>query len=183
MPSSYAVVVVGGGDVAMDACRVARRLPGCEEVKILYRRGPDEIPARRIELEGAIAEGIEFIYNTQPVAVESRGDGLVVRCVETTLGEPEADGRLRPRNVEGSEHSIECGLVIASVGQKGVCQELDEIGMMLPDRVRTSFGTMRTDDAKVFAAGDGAFAIKYDDGDSERRVKKRYVAALSEKEY
>ena len=54
------VVVIGGGDVAMDACRVAKRLPGCRHVKVVYRRGPDEIPARRDELEGAIKEGIEF---------------------------------------------------------------------------------------------------------------------------
>ena len=52
------VVVVGGGDVAMDACRVAKRLPGCKDVKVIYRRGPDEIPARAIELEGANKEGI-----------------------------------------------------------------------------------------------------------------------------
>ena len=151
------VVVIGGGDVAMDACRVARRLPGCEEVKVIYRRGPDEIPARRIEMEGAIKEGIEFIYHTQPVSVEPRGDGLALRCVETTLGEPDPDGRRRPIDVAGSEHDIDCGMVIASVGQKGVCQELDKIGMMLPDRVRAEFTNMRTEDPQVFAAGDGAF--------------------------
>ena len=151
------VVVVGGGDVAMDACRVARRLPGCEEVKVLYRRGPDEIPARRIELEGAIEEGVEFVYHTQPVSVHSRDEGVVLRCVETTLGEPGEDGRRRPVHVDGSEHDYESGMVIASVGQKGVCEELDSIGMMLPDRVRADFGTMRTSDPKVFAAGDGAF--------------------------
>ena len=151
------VVVVGGGDVAMDACRVARRLPGCEHVQVLYRRGPEEIPARPIELEGAIAEGIEFVYHTQPVAVESRGDGLALRCVRTELGEPEADGRRRPVNVPGSEHDFECGLVIASVGQKGVCDELDELGMMRPDRIDADFDSMRTTDPKVFAAGDGAF--------------------------
>ena len=61
------VIVVGAGDVAMDACRVAKRLPGCEHVQVLYRRGPDEIPARKDELWGAIEEGIEFVYNVQPV--------------------------------------------------------------------------------------------------------------------
>ena len=151
------VMVVGGGDVAMDACRVARRLPDCEEVTVIYRRGPDEIPARRIELEGAIAEGIEFVYNTQQVSIAARCDGLVLRCVKTEAGEPDEDGRRRPVAVATSEHDIECGMVIASVGQKGVCEELDEIGMMLPDRVRTRWDDMRTDDEKVFAAGDGAF--------------------------
>ena len=151
------VVVVGGGDVAMDACRVARRLPGCGHVTVIYRRGPDEIPARRIELEGAVAEGIEFVYHTQQVSVAGHGDGLRLRCVKTGLGEPDESGRRSPVAVAGSEHEIECGMVIAAVGQKGVCGELDGIGMMLPDRVRTRWETMRTDDPKVFAAGDGAF--------------------------
>ena len=151
------VVVVGGGDVAMDACRVARRLPGCEHVTVIYRRGPEEIPARRIELEGAVAEGIEFVYNTQQVSVAGDGEGLRLRCVKTEAGEPDESGRRSPVAVPGSEHEIECGMVIAAVGQKGVCAELDRIGMMLPDRVRTRWETMRTDDPRVFAAGDGAF--------------------------
>ena len=90
------VVIIGGGDVAMDACRVAKRLPGCKYVKVIYRRGPNEIPARAIELKGAIEEGIEFIYNTQQVAVEPRDMELGLRCVKTELGEPDSDGRRRP---------------------------------------------------------------------------------------
>jgi len=86
------VVVIGGGDVAMDACRAALRLPGCTTVKVVYRRGPEEIPARKIELEGAVKEGIEFIYNTRQVAVEGAGQGLVLRCVKTEPGAPDADG-------------------------------------------------------------------------------------------
>ncbi len=151
------VVVVGGGDVAMDACRVAKRLPGCNHVKVIYRRGPEDIPARRIELEGAIEEGIEFIYSTRQVAVEARGNTLALKCVNTAPGEPDEDGRRRPVTVPGSEHEIECGMVIAAVGQKGECEDLDQRGMMLPDRVRTDWDGMRTDDAQVFAAGDGAF--------------------------
>ena len=151
------VVVIGGGDVAMDACRVALRLPGCERVKVVYRRGPEEIPARAIELEGAIKEGIEFIYNTQQVAVVTDGGGLALRCVQTRPGEPDEDGRRRPVVVEGTEHDIACGMVIAAVGQYAASDELDQAGMMASDRVRAEFGGMRTDDPKVFAAGDGAF--------------------------
>ena len=151
------VVVVGGGDVAMDACRAALRLPGCEKVKVIYRRGPDEIPARKIELEGAVAEGIEFIYNTQQISIDAGNDGLKLRCVKTEAGEPDEDGRRSPVVVGGSEHDIACGMVIAAVGQQGKCAELDEKGMMLTDRVRTDWDGMRTDDPKVFAAGDGAF--------------------------
>ena len=151
------VVVVGGGDVAMDACRVAKRLPGCKHVKVIYRRGPAEIPARKIELEGAIEEGVEFIYHTQQTEIVKRGNGLAVRCVQTTLGDPDESGRRAPVNVPGTEHDIACGMVIASVGQEGLCDDLDRRGMMLSDRVRTDWDTMRTADSKVFAAGDGAF--------------------------
>jgi NADPH-dependent glutamate synthase beta subunit-like oxidoreductase len=151
------VVVIGGGDVAMDACRVARRLPGCKRVKVVYRRGPEEIPARRIELEGAVKEGIEFIYNTRQVEVVANGQGLRLRCVKTEPGAPDPDGRRRPVDVAGTEHDIACGMVIASVGQYAACDELDTRGLMAGDRVEADFGAMRTADPKVFAAGDGAF--------------------------
>ncbi len=151
------VVVVGGGDVAMDACRAALRLPGCKNVKVIYRRGPDEIPARKIELEGAIEEGIEFIYFTQQVAVEENNGTLKLKCVKTVLGDKGEDERLQPKLEEGSEHEIECGMVIAAVGQKGECDDLANHDLMDVDRVRTDWDTMRTKDEKVFAAGDGAF--------------------------
>ena len=151
------VLVVGSGDVAMDACRVAKRLPGCKNVKVLYRRGPDEIPARQDELRGAIAEDIEFVYYTQPVEVIASDDSVTLRCVKTELGEPEADGRRRPINVVGSEHEFTCGMVITAVGQKGECTDLDNRGMMRDDIVVTEWDNMCTDDPKVFAAGDGAF--------------------------
>jgi NADPH-dependent glutamate synthase beta subunit-like oxidoreductase len=147
------VLVIGGGDVAMDACRVAKRLPGVKDVKVIYRRDYEAMPARREELQGAIDEGIEIVYNTQPVEVV---DGAL-RCVRTELGEPDEDGRRRPINVEGSEHDIECGLVIAAVGQKTECAELEERGLMDWDRVKTRLDGMITEDDRVFAAGDGAF--------------------------
>jgi NADPH-dependent glutamate synthase beta subunit-like oxidoreductase len=151
------VVVVGAGDVAMDACRAALRLPGCEHVRVLYRRGPDEIPARRDELEGAIAEGIEFVYNVLPVGVAGRNGGLALRCVRTELGERGEDGRRRPVVVDGSEHDYDAGLVILATGQKAVSDHLAERGLMKDEKVRTDWDSMRTDDPKVFAAGDGAF--------------------------
>ncbi len=151
------VLVIGGGDVAMDACRVAKRLPGCKDVKVLYRRGPEEIPARRDELEGAVKEDIDIVYNTQPVAAVADGNGFALRCVETRLGEPDADGRRRPENIPGSEHDVPCGLVIMAIGQQSESEELDSHGLMARDRVGTDWQTMRTSDAKVFAAGDGAF--------------------------
>ncbi|MEX2649566.1 MAG: FAD-dependent oxidoreductase [Alphaproteobacteria bacterium] len=150
------VVVIGGGDVAMDACRVARRLPGCKQVKVLYRRGPAEIPARKDELYGAVKEGIEIVYNAQPVAIRA-GNDFAVRCVATRMGKPGPDGRRLPETVPGSEHDVDCGLVIVAVGQQGESDELAARGLMAGDRVRADFATMRTADPKVFAAGDGAF--------------------------
>ncbi len=151
------VVVIGGGDVAMDACRVAKRLPGCKTVKVIYRRGADEIPARKIELHHALRENIEFIYNTLQTRVTGSDEGLRMSCVRTEPGEPDEDGRRVPMIIQGSEHEIACGMVIAAVGQKGECSELKRHGLMDIDRVRADFATMRTADSRVFAAGDGAF--------------------------
>ena len=151
------VVVVGGGDVAMDACRAALRLPGCKTVKVVYRRGPEEIPARKIELHHAQQEGIEFVYNALQTGIADLGDSLALQCVRTEAGPPDEDGRRSPMVVEGSAFEIPCGMVIAAVGQKGANEALDTAGLMDVDRVRADFATMRTADPKVFAAGDGAF--------------------------
>ncbi len=151
------VLVVGGGDVAMDACRAALRMPGVKEVKVVYRRGPKEIPARKEELKQAIEEDIEIIYNTQPVSVVSDGGRFALRCVETRLGVPGADGRRKPEEVPGSERDFDCGMVIMAVGQKAESDELARAGLMAGERVKTEWETMRTADPKVFAAGDGAF--------------------------
>ncbi len=151
------VLVIGGGDVAMDACRAAKRLNGGKSVKVLYRRGPQEIPARKEELEDAIKEDINIIYNMQPVGVVAAGDGFALRCVETSLGEADADGRRRPENIPGSEQDIPCGLVVLAVGQSAASDDLDSHGLMMSDRIKTDWATMQTDDAGVFAAGDGAF--------------------------
>lgn len=151
------VIVVGGGDVAMDACRAALRMPGVKEVKVVYRRGPKEIPARKEELHQAILENIEIIYNAQPIEVIDDGDVLRLRCVDTRLGAPGPDGRRKPETVPGSERDIACGMVIMAVGQRAESAELEGKGLMAGDRVRTEWTSMRTSDPQVFAAGDGAF--------------------------
>jgi NADPH-dependent glutamate synthase beta subunit-like oxidoreductase len=149
------VVVIGGGDVAMDACRIAKRLPGCKHVKVLYRRSSGEITARRIELEGALKEAVEFTYNTLQVGVTQQGDELLLHCVKTEPGTFDETGQ--PNPVPGSEHDIRCGLVVAAVGQVAECEELNQLGMMSESRVHADFDGMSTCDPKVFAAGDGAF--------------------------
>jgi len=151
------VVVVGGGDVAMDACRTARRLPGVKKVTVLYRRGPSEIPARKYELDAAIAEGIEVAYNVAPTAVTEADGGLVMKLSKTALGEPGADGRRAFSLVAGSDFDLSCGLVIAAVGQKSVSLELAKHGLMDGDKIATRASDMGTRMAKVYAAGDAAF--------------------------
>ena len=114
---SHRVAVVGGGNVAMDAARSAKRL-GAEEVTIVYRRGMAELPARREEVEHAQEEGILFRTLTNPVEVLGDENGFVrgMRCVEMELGEPDAYGRRRPVVKEGSEFTLDVDTVIMSIG-------------------------------------------------------------------
>ncbi|MBB4198842.1 glutamate synthase [Rhodoblastus sphagnicola] len=151
------VVVIGGGDVAMDACRTALRLPGVEKVIVAYRRGPEEIPARAYELHAAKAEGVEFLYNVAPVSIEENKGGVALKCRKTALGAPGADGRRAFSLVEGSDFDLACGLVIAAVGQKAVSLELARHGLMDGDKIFTRSADMGTRLPKVFAAGDAAF--------------------------
>lgn len=151
------VVVIGGGDVAMDACRTAKRLPGVEKVTVLYRRGPEEIPARKYELEAAIAEGVEIVYNVAPTAIAAKDGGVVLTCAKTALGAPGADGRRAFSLVAGSEFAIEAGLVVAAVGQKSSSLELAAHGLMDGDKIATRAADMGTRMEGVFAAGDAAF--------------------------
>ncbi|MBM3676464.1 MAG: FAD-binding protein, partial [Actinobacteria bacterium] len=151
------VIIVGAGDVAMDACRVAKRLPGCEHVQIVYRRGPAEIPARKDELHGAIEEGVEIVYNTQPVGVHEVDGELVLRCRRTELGDPGDDGRRVSIEISGSEHDLPAGLVIMAIGQRAQSEHLDGEQLMAGDRIATDWESMHTARPKVFAAGDGAF--------------------------
>ena len=114
---SHKVAVVGGGNVAMDAARCAKRL-GAEEVYIVYRRGMEELPARKEEVEHAEEEGIIFKTLTNPVEVLGDEDGRVcgMKCVEMELGEPDASGRRRPIVKEGSEFTLDVDTMIMSIG-------------------------------------------------------------------
>ena len=114
---SLKVAVVGGGNVAMDAARCAKRLGA--EVHIVYRRSMEELPARHEEVEHAEEEGIIFKTLTNPIEVLGDENGFVkgMTCVEMTLGEPDASGRRRPVTIEGSEHIIEIDTAVVSIGQ------------------------------------------------------------------
>jgi glutamate synthase (NADPH/NADH) small chain len=117
--SGRRVVVVGGGNVALDAVRTARRL-GAEEATIAYRRSRAEMPARAEEIDHAAEEGIRFELLVAPVAVEGDDDRWVtgLRCVRMELGEPDESGRRRPTPVPGSEHVIPCETVVVAIGTR-----------------------------------------------------------------
>ena len=110
------VAVVGGGNVAMDAARCAKRLGA--EVYILYRRGMEELPARREEVEHAEEEGIIFktLHNPVEIFADENDDVNRVRCIRMELGEPDASGRRRPIEIPGSEFDIEVDCVIMALG-------------------------------------------------------------------
>lgn len=109
-------VVVGGGNVAMDAVRTAKRLGA--EAFIVYRRGEEELPARREEVHHAKQEGIEFRMLSNPVRIngDEKGNVKSITCIRMELGEPDASGRRRPQEVPGSEFDIECDTVIMALG-------------------------------------------------------------------
>ena len=110
------VIVVGGGNVAMDAARTALRLGA--EVHIVYRRSEEELPARREEVHHAKEEGVIFDLLTNPVEIIPDENGWVkeVKCVRMELGEPDASGRRRPVVIEGSEFTMDADTVIMSLG-------------------------------------------------------------------
>jgi glutamate synthase (NADPH/NADH) small chain len=111
-------VVVGGGNVAMDAVRTAKRL-GAKEAIIVYRRSRKEMPARAEEIEHAEEEGIKFELLTNPVKVlgDEYGNVVGIECVRMELGEPDESGRRRPQVVEGSNFVIDADTVIIAIGQ------------------------------------------------------------------
>ena len=111
------VAVVGGGNVAMDAARCAKRL-GAEEVYIVYRRGKEELPARKEEVEHAEEEEIVFKFLTNPVEILTDGEQNVIgmRCIEMELGEEDASGRRSPVEKKGSEFYLPVDCVIMALG-------------------------------------------------------------------
>jgi glutamate synthase (NADPH) small chain len=166
------VVVVGGGNVAIDAVRTAKRL-GAREAIIAYRRGREEMPARLEELDHAEEEGVRFELLVAPVEVEGDDDRWVtgLRCVRMELGEPDASGRRRPVPVEGSEHVIGCDVVVVAIGSganpllTSTCPRLalnerrnitiDEQGMTSIPGVFAGGDIVRGSATVILAMGDG----------------------------
>ena len=110
------VIVVGGGNVAMDAARTALRLGS--EVTVVYRRGEMDMPARREEVHHAMEEGVQFLFQTAPVEILGNEDGTVraLRCVRMEMGEPDEKGRRKFTPIEGSECDVEADTIVAALG-------------------------------------------------------------------
>jgi NADPH-dependent glutamate synthase beta subunit-like oxidoreductase/Pyruvate/2-oxoacid:ferredoxin oxidoreductase delta subunit len=121
------VVVVGGGNTAIDAARCARR--GGAEVTILYRRSRKEMPAIQREIDDALDEGVELVELAAPVAIERTGDGRLacIRAQQMRLGEPDASGRRSPLPVEGSEFELSADALIMAVSQVPVLEGLEAL--------------------------------------------------------
>ena len=151
------IAVVGGGNVAMDAARCAKRM-GAKEVYIIYRRSMEELPARAEEVHHAMEEGIVFKLLTNPVAIQGDEKGRVtgIECVNMELGEPDASGRRRPVAIEGSNHVVPVDMVIMSIGTKLNTLILDTTENLAANE-RGGIGTdagAATNREGIFAGGD-----------------------------
>ncbi len=153
------VVVLGGGDTGMDCNRTAIR-QGATSVTCAYRRDEANMPGSRREVKNAREEGVEFLFNRQPVAIEGNGRVTGVRVVETRLGDPGPDGRRRPEPVPGSETVLPADEVIIAFGFRPNPPEwFADFGIELldNDRVRVAAEASlpyQTSNEKVFAGGD-----------------------------
>ncbi|HIC94943.1 MAG TPA: FAD-dependent oxidoreductase, partial [Anaerolineae bacterium] len=150
------VIVVGGGDVAVDSAMVARRL-GAQQVTILYRRSRAEMPAHPWEVEEAEEEGIAFHFLASPVRVlGEKGRVVGLECVRMELGEPDESGRRRPIPIPGSEFTVEADTVIVAIGQAVDASFLEAGGWELGrgGRIAVDPLTLATGVPGVFAGGD-----------------------------
>lgn len=151
------VVVIGGGNSAMDAARTCIRL-GCREVHLAYRRTRAEMPANPQEVAEAIEEGVQFHFLTVPVSIGGKGGSVgYLECLRARLGEPDASGRRRPVPVEGSNFHIEVDAVIAAIGQEPDLSPFTgemPFGISRRNLLVTKTLNMQTDASDVFAAGD-----------------------------
>ena len=150
------VVIVGGGNVAMDTARTARRL-GALEVRVAYRRGRTEMPAHIAEVDDAEKEGVAFEFLVAPVAVVAGPAGAVtgLRCQKMQLGQADASGRRRPEPVAGSEFVIPCEAVISAIGMAPDHAPFEGLtGVAQGNRIAVDPTTLQTEVPYLFAAGD-----------------------------
>jgi len=154
------VIVVGGGNTAMDVARTAVRL-GAEHVQVIYRRTRDEMPAEMIEIVEAEEEGVEFTFLVAPV--EIIGDGTrakAIRCQKMELGEPDASGRRSPKAIPGEEVTFEADLILSAIGQKVNASSIKELDVEKWGTIVVNPNTFETNMEGVFAGGEAATGPK-----------------------
>ena len=159
IPVGRRVAVIGGGNTAIDAANAAKRL-GAEEVYLVYRRSEREMPAFLFEYEHSKLEGIQFCFQTQPIAIRptSSEGGRVgaLECVRMELGAPDGSGRRKPQAIAGSKLWIECDMVIPAIGQSrfleflSACRGIEVRGGV----VVIDPATGRTSNPRYYAGGD-----------------------------
>lgn len=158
------VVVVGGGNTAMDCCRTAVRC-GAEDVKVVYRRTENEMPANPIEVHESKVEGVDYMFLTNPIKIIKNNEGEInsITCVSMELGEPDSSGRRRPVVVQNSEFDIEADILLAAIGQKTEVNFLDDVNSCYDNQklslnqwgdIKVNPRTFETDIIGVFSAGD-----------------------------
>ncbi|MBN1272826.1 MAG: NADH-quinone oxidoreductase subunit NuoF [Candidatus Aminicenantes bacterium] len=152
------VGIIGGGNAAIDAARVAIRNKNTKKVTILYRRTQKEMPAYEEEVESAIEEGVDIQFLTAPTEVlTDNGKVKGVTCIRMKLGDMDESGRRRPVPIEGSEYTIEIDTLITAIGERpdtSFVQEKDNIRLTKWDTIQTDEETYLTDRTGVFAGGD-----------------------------
>jgi len=159
------VVVVGGGNTAMDCCRTSIRC-GADKVYVVYRRTEKEMPANPIEIHESKLEGVEYLFLTNPVEIKKDEEGKLksVRLTRMALGEPDASGRRRPVVVEGSEFDLQADFILAAIGQKTDVDFIENINAYAKEGkfninrwgdIEANKHTLQTGIPSVFAAGDG----------------------------
>ncbi|MCX7959087.1 MAG: FAD-dependent oxidoreductase, partial [Deltaproteobacteria bacterium] len=148
------VVVIGGGNTAIDAARTALRC-GSKKVAILYRRTRNEMPADHDEVEDAIAEGVEIQFLVAPKKAVIEGDKLRgIECYRMELGEPDSSGRRRPVAIKGSEFVYECSYIISAIGQEPVLDFAENLKITKWNTIEASPETYATNIEGVFTGGD-----------------------------
>ncbi|MCP4691075.1 MAG: FAD-dependent oxidoreductase [Desulfobacterales bacterium] len=157
-PEGKKVVVVGGGNVAIDCVRCSFRIHK-EEIHLVYRRTRNEMPADEVEIHDAEEEKVEFHFLTTPVRVLADDSGKVVglECIKMALGEPDQSGRRRPMPVKGSEFVFDCDTVVPAIGQVIDLSLLEDVSGIKTTRWRTLIVdevTKQSDRPKIFSAGD-----------------------------
>ncbi|MFH1489428.1 MAG: FAD-dependent oxidoreductase [Pseudomonadota bacterium] len=154
------LVIIGGGNTAVDCARVARRL-GYESVAVYYRRTREEMPASPWEVEDTIEEEIDVQYLTAPVRIlGEEGKVTGVECVRMKLGERDESGRRRPLPVKGSEFTVQANVVVTALGQTAELTFLsDDIGIHVTNRglIQVEPQSGRTSVAGIFSGGDAAY--------------------------